>query len=192
VNIDNTTALYFIMQDDIFLLNTEKNLYNKKAATAEAVAVIAETEEKAPVAVDTQVEEKAAVDTPVQENIKYKGSTTSGYVILVHYPGLEFMHDAHLTALENTFRRKGIEPGNVAIVNMAAHDGIAFEPIAAQLQPRKLLIMGKNAMPPAIAPVKFNQLSQLAECTVLHTFSFDEMMDSNENKKLFWEQMKLL
>jgi len=180
VNIDNTAALHFIMQDDIFLLNTEKDLYNKKVAVAEAV--ITEAEEKAPV----------AVDTPALETIKYKGSNTSGYVVLVHYPELEFIHDAHLTALENTFKRKGIEPDKVAIVNMAAHDEIGFELITAQLQPRKLLIMGNHALPAATVPVKFNQLDQLHSCTVLHTFSFDEMMDSNENKKLFWEQMKLL
>jgi hypothetical protein len=33
---------------------------------------------------------------------------------------------------------------------------------------------------------------QLNGCNTLFTFSFDEMMNSNDNKKAFWEQMKQL
>jgi hypothetical protein len=184
VNIDNLAALHFIMQDDIFLLNGEKELFkevaDEKAAIAGAAAVIADTPE-----------EKVMIAQP-KAVIKYKGNNTSGYVILVHYPSVEWMHDTHLAALENTLKRKNIEPEDVAIVNMAAHSEITYEQVASQLKPKKILLLGKAALPAGMAAVKFNRLHQLPDCTVLHTFSFDEMMDSNENKKLFWEQMKLL
>ncbi len=187
MNIDNPAALHFIMQDDIFLLKREKDLYERarEVAVAEVVA--------APVVVATEAS-VTAVSEPVKQTppIKYRGNNKNGYVVLVHYPGIEWMHDAHLSALENTLKRKGIEPADVAIINMAVNDGITYEDFTTQMKPLKLLLMGKEALPAGIAAVKFNQLHPLPNCTALFTFSFGEMMDSNENKKIFWEQMRAL
>jgi hypothetical protein len=52
--------------------------------------------------------------------------------------------------------------------------------------------MGSNALPQGIASISLNRVQSLGNSMVLYTFSFDEMMDSNENKKAFWEQMKAL
>lgn len=198
MNIDNPAALHFIMQDDIFLLKSERELFGKEAV-AEAVAAHAENKSQAPVVEQTPPPKVTEPVSPVLQQpvkqlpvIKYRGNNKSGYVVLVHYPSAEWMHEAHLTALENTFKRKGIEPAEIAIINMATQSDITFELFTEQLQPKKLLLMGKESLPPGIAAVKFNQLHQLADCTALYTFSFGEMMDSNENKKIFWEQMKVL
>lgn len=193
MNIDNPATLHFIMQDDLFLLRNEKALY-EKVAVAEAVAVPESNNIQARVADQAPASVRPVIQQPVKQvaAIKYRGNNKSGYVVLVHYPSAEWMHDAHLTALESTFKRKGIEPTEIAIVNMAAHSDITFEVFAEQLRPKKLLLMGMESLPAGMAALKINQLHQLAECTVLYTFSFDEMMDSNENKKIFWEQMKVL
>lgn len=191
MNIDNPAALHFIMQDDIFLLKREREQYAERAV-AEAVAMHATENTETPVAEAkpiTPVLQQPAKQAP---GIKYRGTNKSGYVILVHYPAFEWMHDAHLTALENTLKRKGIDPSDVAIINMALHGNLHYEEITTQLKPQKLLLMGKEALPVSIAAVTPNQLQQLPGCTALYTFSFGEMMDSNENKKIFWEQMKVL
>lgn len=197
MNIDNPAALHFLMQDDIFLLRNERELFGREAVkVAEAVAAPAE---KPQIPVIEQVSVPKApepvspvIQQPVKQApaIKYRGNNKSGYVILVHYSSDEWMHETHLTALESTLKRKGIDPADVAIINMAAHGEITFELFTEQLRPKKLLLMGKESLPAGITAVKFNQLHQLAGCTALYTFSFGEMMDSNENKKIFWEQMK--
>lgn len=197
MNIDNPAALHFIMQDDIFLLRNERELFGKKETTA---AEFAEYSPQTPPIIEPASPIKApepvspVLQQPVKQApvIKYRGNNKSGYVVLAHYPSAEWMHDAHLAALENTFKRKGIEPAEVAIINMATQNDITFESLTGQLRPKKLLLMGKESLPDGIAAVKFNQLHQLADCTALYTFSFGEMMDSNENKKIFWEQMKVL
>ena len=196
MNIDNPAALHFIMQDDIFLLKKERDLYGfgEEAPVARAVAVTADNK-AAEQLVETKTPEPVAPVQPAVKqipSIKYRGANKSGYVILVHYPSEEWMDDAHLAALENTLKRKGIEPADVAIINIAAHSDIAYEEFTAQLNPQKLLLMGKESLPAGIPEIKFNQLHQLLGCTALFTFSFGEMMDSNENKKIFWEQMKAL
>lgn len=198
MNIDNHAALHFIMQDDIFLLRSERELFGK-ATVAELVAAPDENKPQMQVieqASGPKVPEPAtpALLQPVKQvpAIKYRGNNSSGYVVLVHYPAAEWMHDAHLTALENTLKRKGIEPAEVAIINMATQNEITFDVFIEQLRPKKLLLMGKESLPAGIAELKFNQLHQLTGCTALYTFSFGEMMESNENKKIFWEQMKAL
>lgn len=198
MNIDNPVALQFIMQDDIFLLRNERALY-EKATVTKAVDTPLDNKIQTPAAEQAPPQKAPepvgpVLQQPVKQTptIKYKGNNKSGYLVLVHYPSAEWMHDAHLTALESTFKRKGIDPAEVAIVNIAAHTDITFELFTEQLRPKKLLLMGKEALPAGIAAVKFNQLHQLAGCTALYTFSFGEMMDSNENKKIFWEQMKAL
>jgi hypothetical protein len=46
------------------------------------------------------------------------------------------------------------------------------------------------ALPAGIAVPGLNSPRQLAKASVLYSFSFNEMMDSPDNKKAFWEQMK--
>jgi hypothetical protein len=206
VNIDNPAALHFIMQDDIFLLNSEKELFKERVFEEVAVAVagdepeatvaVAVAGDKPEVVVAEAVLEKTIVEEPVVTHtkpvIRYKGSNSNGFVILVHYPLLEFMHDAHSTALENTLKRLGFELNAAAVVNMAQHTSVFFDELLGELQPQKLILMGSNALPQGIASISLNKVQSLGNSMALYTFSFDEMMDSNENKKAFWEQMKAL
>ncbi|MFI5158222.1 MAG: hypothetical protein ACHQF4_05110, partial [Sphingobacteriales bacterium] len=89
---ENSAALHFILQDDIFLLNQDRDAYNSPALPAEHAVSDPE-----PVVV---VEAK-----PVEFN--YLGGNKKNFLITVHYPGIDFMADAHLTALQNTLKRLG-------------------------------------------------------------------------------------
>jgi len=182
VNIDNPSALHFIMQDDIFLLNAEKSLYNLPKISVEKEVLQSEPE----VAVIVSAPEEIVI------KFNYLGKRKKDFVILVHYPELEFIHEPHLTALENILKRKGFEVDDVAILNMAKHNTASFEAIMNYFKPQKMLLLGNSTLPAGIAPLKLNEAHQSANCTLLYSFSFDEMMDSNDNKRTFWEQMKLL
>ena len=169
-------ALHFIMQDDLFFLDEDRKAYaDIEIPVNEPVKEVAPAE---PV-----LETKAVEFTFMGK----KG----GMLILVHYPALEFIHDAHLTALENILKRKDIAVGDVAILNMAKHTGADFEDLINYFGAKKILLLGKQAMPTGIAPLQLNSPQQLADRVALYSFSFDEMMDSPENKKAFWEHMKL-
>ena len=183
MDIENPVALHFIMQDDLFFLDEDRKAY------AEAEIAVSEPVKVVPPA--QPVLEKVA---PVLESkaveFTFMGKK-GGMLILVHYPAFEFIHDAHLTALENILKRKDIAIGDVAILNMAKHPVAGFEDVINYFGAKKILLLGKLAWPAGIAPLQLNVPQQLAESTALFSFSFDEMMDSPENKKAFWEQMKL-
>jgi hypothetical protein len=168
MKIESPIALNFIMQEELYFLNKDKNLYNNAPAMPAPVAAV------------------------VPDEFSFRGSKKGNFLILVHYHDQEFIAEAHLTALDNILKRKGFETDGVAILNMAKHNHADFESISAYFHPKKILFLGENALPKGIAPLQLNQPRQLDGCEVLYSFSFDEMMDSNDHKKAFWEQMKLL
>ena len=182
MNIDNPAALHFIMQDDLFFLDEDRKAYaDTEIAVTEPVKEVVPTE---PVLgkVEPVLEAKVVEFTFMGK----KG----GMLILVHYPATEFIHDAHLTALENILKRKDVAIGDVAILNMAKRSDTGFESLINYFGSKKILVLGKQALPAGIATLGLNAPKQLADSMALYSFSFDEMMDSPENKKAFWEQMK--
>ena len=177
MRIENPVAFSFILQDDLYLLKNEK---------------IAQPVAEAPAAVPRPVLEEPALHTETPAlNFNYLGKHKKHYLILVFYPGLECMPAPYLTALENTLKRLGFELDDVAILNLANYKDAVFEQLAGFFKPQKLLILGRNALPPGLTAPAINQQVQVEKARALFTFSFDEMMDNNDNKKLFWEQMKL-
>jgi len=177
VKTENSAALHFILQDDIFLLNKDRETYSHTALPVEQ-----------PV---KQAEPLVVVETK-QVVFNYLGGNKKNFLITVHYPGIDFMADAHLTALQNTLKRLGFELGDIAILNLANHADTDNETISNFFNPNKMLLMGKSALPKNISPLKLNEQQTQGNCAMLFSFSFDEMMDSNDYKKAFWEQMKLL
>jgi len=45
---------------------------------------------------------------------------------------------------------------------------------------------------PGMENLPVNKIQEIKNCRKLYTFSFAEMMDNTENKKVFWEQIKQL
>lgn len=182
MDIENPVALHFIMQDDLFFLDEDRKAYaDTEITVSEPVMEVALTEP-----VLEKVEPVLEAKTVEFTFMGKKG----GMLILVHYPALEFIHDAHLTALENILKRKDIAIGDVAILNMAKHSDAGFEDLTNYFGAKKILLLGKQALPAGIAQLELNAPKQLAASMALFSFSFDEMMDSPDNKKAFWEQMK--
>ncbi len=171
MKIENPIAYGFIMQDELYLLNNDKTTHSTTIVSpAEPIPVL-----------ETQ---------PVSFN--YMGKHKKHFLVIVHYPNLEFIDDKHLTALENIFKRLELEIDDVAILNSARHNDVTFEQMTDFFKPQKLLLLGKNSLPGITGTLILNTPQKIDNCNTLFSFSFDEMMDNNEYKKAFWEQMKQL
>jgi len=167
MKIENPLAFSFIMPDELYLLKKDKAL----SSTISIPQPVLETH-------------------PV--NFNYMGMNKKSFLVIVHYPESEFIYDQHLTALQSTLSRLEFSLDDVAIFNKAKYPEAYFEHLTGFFKPQKLLLLGKHALPMGIAPLTLNKLQLLNNCRTLSSFSFDEMMDNNENKKAFWEQMKQL
>lgn len=171
MKIENPIAYNFIMQDEVYLLNKDKTGYS---------ANIVSPAEPTPV-----------LETP-PVNFNYMGKHKKHFLVIVHYPDLEFIDEKHLTALENIFKRFELSIDDVAILNSARHNDVTFEQLDDFFKPQKLLLLGKNSLPGVTETLMLNKPKKINDCDTLFSFSFDEMMDNNEYKKAFWEQMKQL
>lgn len=120
------------------------------------------------------------------------GSNKKNFLVVVYYPTLEFIDNNHLVALENILKRLGFSLDDAAIFNKATHNELTIKQLIDFFKPQKLLLLGRQAMPDGLGPLTLNKLQRINNCHTLFSFSFDEMMDNNEHKKIFWEQMKLL
>lgn len=164
MKVEDPAAFRFIINEDIYLLPEDKELQSKKVV-------------------------KVAESVPFSFN--YEGKNKKKFLILTYYPDHEAIYAPHFTALEAILSRKGYQPDDVAILNMAMN--IAdVDTIIRHFTPEKLLILGEKAIPRGMATPAFNQLQPIASCNTLLSFCFDDMMESTDNKRAFWEQMKNL
>ncbi len=167
MKIENTIAFSFIMPDELYLLNKDKT------------PVVAYKDP--PPVTETQ-----------PDDFNFMGGNKKNFLIIVHYPELEFIDDKHLTALESILKRLNFSVDDTAIFNIAKYTGTTIKQLADYFEPQRLLLLGKQALPVDTGPIVLNKIYRSNNYPALFSFSFDEMMDSTENKKAFWEQMKQL
>ena len=166
MRVEDNNALRFILQDEIYLLDEDKNQPGNTAIP------------------------QPGIQTP-QPVFNYLGSNKKSFLILVSYDQHEFMPDDHLTALESVLGRLGHNREDVAILNLAKHPDADHAQILAHFSPKTLIVLGKNTAS-GETDLKFNSITQVDGIKTLITFSFSEMMTNVDNKKAFWEQMKNL
>lgn len=177
MKVDNPNAFRFIMQDEIYLLDNDK--------------VVKQTPPVNTTPADAPVIDQSPVQTPVI-NFNYLGQNSKRFLILVNYANEEFIAEAHLTALQNILKRKELEIADVAIFNTNSYPGIGIKELNEYFTPEKLLLLGENSLPGGLEKPVMNQSITTGSYPILYSFSFEEMMASNDNKKAFWDQMKTL
>lgn len=211
MKVDNPQAFRFIMQDEIYLLDKDKGVTITPPATAPAV-----TEKQEPATASAEVTEQPvqiapivkepivsppvaiAPQTPepviqtVEAEFNYLGKNNKNFLVLVNYAAEKHITETHLAALQSILKRKDLDLDDVAILNVNKYAPVKLAALAAYFAPTRLVIMGKDALPDGIGNLPLNQPLQGKKTHVLYSFSFDEMMSSNDNKKIFWEHMKTL
>lgn len=190
---ENPALLHYFLQDDLYLLNEDKSVYNGQSAQPIVLTSLALS--SAPV-IPVIEAPKEQVATPVPETpkptFKYLGGNKNRFLILVHYPADEHMLADHLGKLESTLGRKSLTMDDVAIVNTAKYTGSQHLDFITFFSPQKLLILGASAIPAGLTLPKLNTIEQLENRLQLFTHSFNEMLADREMAKAFWEQMKNL
>ncbi|MDO3642268.1 hypothetical protein [Mucilaginibacter sp. L3T2-6] len=185
MNIENPVAFSFIMQEDIYLLDADKSLYKSTVP-----AIVGNTLSEPEPVYNTANATEPVAERKEPVTFKFIGGNKKHYLILTYYPGIDIIDEAHLGALQSTLGRLNTGADDVAIVNMANYPGTGFEPLRSFFNPEKTLFLGKKSVPAGVADLQLNKVSSTEGMRALLTFSFDEMMNSVEHKKAFWEQMK--
>ena len=202
MKVDNPQAFRFIMQDEIYLLDKDKGVINTSSAANIPVAETQPIIELIPPVIEQPIAEQTSV-TPEPQTpdplvktpataFNYLGKNNKNFLVLVNYANEEHIAAAHLTALESILKRKDLSIDDVAILNVNRYMPLKLATLSEYFKPTRLVIMGKDSLPEGIGNLPLNQPLQGKKTHVLYSFSFDEMMSSNDNKKTFWEHMKTL
>jgi hypothetical protein len=197
VKVENPAAFRFLLEDELYLLNADKMLYDKIAEPELTAAVpsspVVEYTNPEPVTTSPSLtpEPQPVIQTPAAD-FKYQGKNLKNFLVLTHYQADEFIKAEHLTALENILKRKELGPDDVAIFNLANYGETKFSQLKPFFKPTKVLVLGGDALPRDIKVLKPNKPVTSNGITVLYTFSFNEMMDNVDHKKTFWELVKML
>jgi hypothetical protein len=169
--------LTYFLSEELYLLNADKDFYSQP---------VTRIQEPTPKLITAPIETPAPV-------FKYKGGNQKYFLILTHYPGPEFIADAHLTALTSTLGRLNFALDDTAIVNVNHYPDHTWLHLFEYFKPQKLMVLGKAALPNDMPALPLNEISETADgYRALYTFSFEEMMGQKENTKLFWNQIKTL
>jgi hypothetical protein len=105
VKVENPVALRFILQDELYLLKSDKPMYENRIVAEPEIEDIANAVSiaKEPIPILKQPEPvivAAAPDVKTQPiSFNYLGKNLKNFLVLVHYPEQDFIDDAHLTAL---------------------------------------------------------------------------------------------
>ena len=122
----------------------------------------------------------------------YLGGNKKNYLVITFYADEEHIAATHQAALENTLKRLGYVIDDIALLNHYHHTAISFDEMRHFFAPQKLLILGNNALPAGLTTAELNKIAKMTEPDTLLTYSFGEMMNDNDKKKAFWEQVKQL
>ncbi|QEM06966.1 hypothetical protein DIU31_026955 [Mucilaginibacter rubeus] len=197
MKVENPAAFRFLLEDELYLLNADKLLYDKitESELPASVPLSPVTENAKPVSatiVSSLIPEpQVVIKTPVDE-FKYLGKNLKNFLVLTWYKNAGFIVAEHLTALENILKRKELNPDDVAIFNLANYSETKFSQLKTFFKPTKVLVLGGDALPQDIKVLKPNKPVTSNGITVLYSYSFDEMMDNVDYKKTFWELVKTL
>ncbi|MES2807552.1 MAG: hypothetical protein V4619_02945 [Bacteroidota bacterium] len=200
---ENPAALRYLLQDDIYLLQSDKINLNVTLPAVELTQTNVVDPAKQPqevLASATQVKQPEPATQPSVLTVEtetpalaynYLGNNKKYFLVLTNYANDDFIAADHLTALQNILGRKGYELADIAIFNVAKASYTIID-IVTHFKPEKLLILGETAVPAGMGVPPLNQPKKMKNGVLLRSFSFDEMMSSTDNKKAFWEQVKNL
>lgn len=202
---DDPVALSYLMTESLFDLGEEVG----SVAVAEAVeppaqaAAVAESPAEPAAAEPTAAEPTAAEPTSAPAatpaEITFSGQKDSGILFVFQNPGQAGQHrmpEAEMEAFEKILSALKRSTTAVTLINLAGPQ----EPTAGQLQeffqPHKIILLGTQltlAQADETWPqLQLHHIYSDQNTQILHTFSFSEMMDDVDKKRMFWAQIKML
>lgn len=162
-------SLQFLMNEEIYLIDSVMPVQHSSTETKI---------EKAP----EQPIENIAFD--------YLGENNKYFLLLVNYPDHKIMAPKELEALQSILGAKKMELKDVAIVNLHKYPQANFKLLKDFFACNKIVFFGINPQQIQLPGITSNQITEHDSVKLLGTFSFTEMMDNVDKKKLFWNTMK--
>lgn len=189
---DNPIALQALLSETIFTAGGSMD------TVADTASVDISNRDGTIVAVDTQQANKVSLQqsfsdtTAVKEEFVYQGDKSKGVLFILRYPQYPYFSPAAEDAFVKTMAALHLTPQDVAVVNLAnPHNPNDFKRIMSFFQPKKITLLGVEPASLKLPAIEHNSYMRGRIATVFNTFSFEEMFDDVNKKKLFWGEFKM-
>lgn len=126
-----------------------------------------------------------------EEEFVYQGDKSTGVLFILRYPSYPYFSPQAEEAFIKTIGALGLNPQNVAVVNLAnPQNPNDFKRIMQFFTPKKITLLGVEPKSLVLPEIAHNSYMKGRVATVFNTFSFEEMFADINKKKLFWGEFK--
>lgn len=199
---DNPVALKHLIEETVFVTQ-ESQVHSSEIEepidpalenTGPENTVVLEKPKKEIKAEETQKPaETPEVSEPVKSNelFTYQGQKDSKVLFIIYNKEHPYFSPDAFVAFEKTLSALQIAIDSVTLLNLAHPENpVEFKKIMEFFAPKKITLFGVD--PEELFNIKIapNAYMKGRVATVFNTYSFEEMFDNMEKKKLFWGEFK--
>lgn len=165
LNTDNPYALRFLLDDTIYAFDTSAEELMDDVITTSAQQV----------------------------SFNYLGSNNKNILYLVEHPTDAYFSPAAYEAFSKTILALGLSFDDIAVFNLSCiTEETTFETLQHFFKATKVILAGPKPQKIGLTELSLNTSIQLEQVKVLYTYSFEEMLNDVNKKKVFWQAVKAL
>lgn len=148
------------------------------------------TEELYQISSDQQLNAQPAAAIPASSSFDYLGENNRFFLLLVDEPGQQHLDPVHLEALSKILQAKGLEPKDVAILNLYHYPDTNFAQLRSFFSCSKVCLFGIAPDRLQLPALPSNEPGVVEEVKILATFALQELLQTQHKKVAFWNAMK--
>ncbi|NEU10055.1 hypothetical protein GZH53_17145 [Flavihumibacter sp. R14] len=168
----NPASLKMLFTEDIYLIQNEKH------APVIPAAVI-------------PVEAPAKPESDLQaSSFEYLGDNNKYFLILHDDKIHTRMNPVHQEMLLKVMAAKKLELRDLAIVNISRYPDVKFDSLKNFFSCTRVVLFGVQTSDIGLAALKLNKEQSAGNVRVLATYSLEDMRNSADKKREFWNVMK--
>jgi len=121
------------------------------------------------------------------------GKNKKAILYLVESEKDDYFSPAAYDAFNKTILALGLTMDDIAVFNLSGiSTETSFEILTAFFNPSKVILAGSNPERIGMPHLSLNTSIHLDQVKILYTYSFEEMLNDIDKKKLFWQSVKAL
>jgi hypothetical protein len=137
-----------------------------------------------------QAPEKAENKGTLKPDFEYLGENNKYFLVLIDDKIHTRINPVHQEMLLKVMTAKKLELRDLAIVNMNRYPEAKFKDLKAFFSCSRLLMFGFTPAQIGMGSIPLNRVESAENVKVLSTFSLEEMRNSDDKKREFWNIMK--
>lgn len=181
------SALKMLFTEDIYLVQ-ERTMEDAAPVTTKDVAT--ETTLQTSSAIKAPRITSPVEDLPISASFEYVGDNNKYFLVLHDDKIHTRINPVHQEMLLKVMAAKKFELRDLAIVNVNRYPGVKFDALKKFFSCTRVVMFGINTSEIGLKVPKLNKEQIIDNVKTLATYSLEDMRNSADKKREFWNEMK--